>query len=195
MVGFIIWISSNIFWIVVNFVGDMNYPQVIMYLIYVGLNVQGYINWSKKNKSKILQLIKYIYNTSLQHPLIISAINTLIIILISFTLNQTKFSNIVELDKMPDQVEYHTCAVNYNNGYGFLIGGNIDKTTDYKLNFNYKNSDYKFNTYRGLKRLDRFPAYSFTLSLFYKIFGPNPIIIKYFQWIMLIIVVLFMYLE
>jgi nicotinamide riboside transporter PnuC len=48
--GFIIWISSNIFWIVVNFVGDKNYPQVIMYLIYAALNVQGYINWSKLKK-------------------------------------------------------------------------------------------------------------------------------------------------
>ena len=51
--GFIIWISSNVFWIVVNFMGDVNYPQVIMYLIYVGLNVQGYINWSKKKEIKI----------------------------------------------------------------------------------------------------------------------------------------------
>ena len=45
--GFIIWIISNVFWIVVNFIGDMNYPQVIMYLVYVGLNIQGYINWSR----------------------------------------------------------------------------------------------------------------------------------------------------
>ena len=48
--GFIIWTISNVFWIVVNFVGDMNYPQVIMYLVYAGLNVQGYVNWSKKAK-------------------------------------------------------------------------------------------------------------------------------------------------
>lgn len=46
--GFIIWTISNVFWIVVNFIGDMNYPQVIMYLVYAGLNVQGYLNWSKK---------------------------------------------------------------------------------------------------------------------------------------------------
>ena len=45
--GFIIWTISNVFWIVVNFIGDMNYPQVIMYLVYVGLNIQGYINWSR----------------------------------------------------------------------------------------------------------------------------------------------------
>ena len=50
--GFIIWISSNVFWIAINFLGDVNYPQVIMYLIYVGLNLQGYINWSKKKEIK-----------------------------------------------------------------------------------------------------------------------------------------------
>ena len=47
--GFIIWTVSNVFWIVVNFVGDMNYPQVIMYLVYAGLNMQGYVNWSRSN--------------------------------------------------------------------------------------------------------------------------------------------------
>ena len=51
--GFIIWTISNVFWIVVNFIGDMNYPQVIMYLVYAGLNVQGYVNWSKKKEIKI----------------------------------------------------------------------------------------------------------------------------------------------
>ncbi len=48
--GFIIWTVSNVFWIVVNFIGDMNYPQVIMYLVYAGLNVWGFVNWSKKIK-------------------------------------------------------------------------------------------------------------------------------------------------
>ena len=45
--GFIIWTVSNVFWIVVNFIGDMNYPQAVMYLVYAGLNVQGYVNWSR----------------------------------------------------------------------------------------------------------------------------------------------------
>ena len=48
--GFVIWISSNVFWIIVNFMGSVNYPQVIMYLIYAVLNVQGYINWRKSEK-------------------------------------------------------------------------------------------------------------------------------------------------
>lgn len=51
--GFVIWISSNVFWIIVNFMGSVNYPQVIMYLIYAVLNVQGYINWSRKKEIKI----------------------------------------------------------------------------------------------------------------------------------------------
>ena len=51
--GFIIWISSNVFWIIVNFLGDVNYPQVIMYIVYAILNVQGYINWSKNKEIKI----------------------------------------------------------------------------------------------------------------------------------------------
>ena len=50
--GFIIWTVSNVFWIIVNFIGDMNYPQVIMYLVYAGLNVQGYVNWSRSKINK-----------------------------------------------------------------------------------------------------------------------------------------------
>lgn len=56
--GFIIWISSNVFWIVVNFMGDVNYPQVIMYLVYAVLNVQGYINWRKSEKKIKIETIE-----------------------------------------------------------------------------------------------------------------------------------------
>ena len=56
--GFIIWISSNVFWIIVNFMGEMNYPQVVMYLIYAGLNVQGYINWRKSEKKIKIEAIE-----------------------------------------------------------------------------------------------------------------------------------------
>ena len=56
--GFVIWISSNVFWIVVNFMGDVNYPQVIMYIVYAILNVQGYINWSKSEKKIKIEAIE-----------------------------------------------------------------------------------------------------------------------------------------
>ena len=48
--GFIVWIASNISWIAVNFVGETNWPQIIMFVIYAGLNVQGFIIWSKKKQ-------------------------------------------------------------------------------------------------------------------------------------------------
>ena len=71
--GFIIWISSNVFWIVVNFLGDVNYPQVIMYIVYAALNVQGYVNWRKsENKVRVEaieemdDIFKY-YNTEFQN--------------------------------------------------------------------------------------------------------------------------------
>ena len=56
--GFIIWISSNVFWIIVNFLGDVNYPQVIMYIVYAILNVQGYVNWQKSEYEIKIEVIK-----------------------------------------------------------------------------------------------------------------------------------------
>jgi len=50
--GFIIWILSNIFWIIINFLSEVNYPQVLMYLIYTTLNVQGLMLWKKKKKKE-----------------------------------------------------------------------------------------------------------------------------------------------
>lgn len=50
--GFVIWTLSNVFWIIVNFLGTLNVPQVIMYLVYITLNIQGFIVWSKKDKSQ-----------------------------------------------------------------------------------------------------------------------------------------------
>lgn len=48
--GFIVWIASNFSWIAVNLVGETNWPQIIMFVIYAGLNVQGFILWSRSKK-------------------------------------------------------------------------------------------------------------------------------------------------
>jgi hypothetical protein len=45
--GYTIWIISNVVWIVVD-VYLHNWFQLIMYLFYIVLNIQGYILWSKK---------------------------------------------------------------------------------------------------------------------------------------------------
>lgn len=50
--GFIIWILSNIAWIIVNIIGPINISQIIMYVVYIALNVQGFINWKKKDKNQ-----------------------------------------------------------------------------------------------------------------------------------------------
>lgn len=47
-IGFIIWILSNISWIIVNLLGEPNYPQILMYIVYLILNIIGYCKWSKK---------------------------------------------------------------------------------------------------------------------------------------------------
>ena len=46
-IGFWIWIASDISWIIVNFLGKPNYPQILMYIIYIIINIDGVIRWSK----------------------------------------------------------------------------------------------------------------------------------------------------
>ena len=49
-IGFIIWSISNVFWIWVNFISTLNVSQVIMYLVYLLLNMQGFIVWGRKQR-------------------------------------------------------------------------------------------------------------------------------------------------
>ena len=49
-VGFIVWCISNIAWIMVNFLSEPNYPQIIMYVVYMGLNINGFWLWYKSDK-------------------------------------------------------------------------------------------------------------------------------------------------
>lgn len=48
--GFYIWTLSNIVWIIVNFISIPNYPQIIMYLCYACINIDGIIKWTKDEK-------------------------------------------------------------------------------------------------------------------------------------------------
>lgn len=47
--GWWIWIIGNLIWIAVNFLGTMNVPMVIMYVVYLVTNIMGYIEWGKKS--------------------------------------------------------------------------------------------------------------------------------------------------
>lgn len=48
-VGFLIWTVANVIWILVNCMGELNYPQICMFSVYSILNIQGYSKWSKNN--------------------------------------------------------------------------------------------------------------------------------------------------
>lgn len=47
-IGFLVWIASNFSWIAVNLLGETNWPQIAMFIIYMGLNIQGYIQWTRR---------------------------------------------------------------------------------------------------------------------------------------------------
>jgi nicotinamide riboside transporter PnuC len=46
--GWLAWIIGNILWIIVNFIGELNIPMVLMYLVYMIINIAGYIEWRRK---------------------------------------------------------------------------------------------------------------------------------------------------
>lgn len=46
-IGFFVWIASNVVWIAVNLMGIPNWSQIAMFLVYVALNIHGWITWGK----------------------------------------------------------------------------------------------------------------------------------------------------
>lgn len=44
-IGWLAWIVGNILWIVINFIDVLNIPMVIMYVVYLIINIGGYIKW------------------------------------------------------------------------------------------------------------------------------------------------------
>lgn len=51
--GFVVWIMSNIAWIIVNLLGNPNYPQILMYCAYAVLNVLGWRTWTQNEQNVI----------------------------------------------------------------------------------------------------------------------------------------------
>lgn len=45
--GWLIWLIGNVVWIAVNFIGTMNIPMVLMYVVYMIINIVGFIKWGK----------------------------------------------------------------------------------------------------------------------------------------------------
>ena len=46
-IGFFVWILSNVAWIAVNMMGNPNWSQIAMFVVYVVFNVHGWMKWGK----------------------------------------------------------------------------------------------------------------------------------------------------
>lgn len=45
--GWLIWLIGNVVWIAVNFIGTMNIPMVLMYVVYMVINIVGFMKWKE----------------------------------------------------------------------------------------------------------------------------------------------------
>lgn len=46
-IGFVLWFIGNVVWIAVNFFGIPNIPMILMYVVYMVINIVGFIKWGK----------------------------------------------------------------------------------------------------------------------------------------------------
>lgn len=46
-IGWLMWLIGNVVWIAVNFLGNPNIPMVLMYVVYMVINIVGFIKWGK----------------------------------------------------------------------------------------------------------------------------------------------------
>ena len=46
-IGFFVWILSNVAWIAVNMMGTPNWSQIAMFVVYMAMNVHGWVSWGK----------------------------------------------------------------------------------------------------------------------------------------------------
>lgn len=45
IIGFPVWIASNILWILVNFLGEPNFSQIFMFVVYAATSAYGWYKW------------------------------------------------------------------------------------------------------------------------------------------------------
>lgn len=46
-IGWLIWLIGNVVWIAVNFLGNPNIPMVLMYMVYMIINIIGFMKWKE----------------------------------------------------------------------------------------------------------------------------------------------------
>ena len=53
--GWIVWTVGNILWIVYNFITTINLPMILMYLVYMFINILGYCKWCEQEDKKKIE--------------------------------------------------------------------------------------------------------------------------------------------
>lgn len=50
--NFVFFVGGYVMWLVYNFINTPNIPQVIMYVVYTILSMQGWVKWRREDKKK-----------------------------------------------------------------------------------------------------------------------------------------------
>ncbi|MBL4578639.1 MAG: glycosyltransferase family 39 protein [Flavobacteriales bacterium] len=104
---------------------------------------------------------------------------------------RANFTDTAELAR--DSWSYQSIAVNFANGRGFHRVGNMGDFAGYKFADNYNRRYHnKFMVFGGAVDLQRNLGYPLFLSVVYKIFGVSPLIAKYIQLLLLVMVASFL---
>lgn len=54
--GYVVWTVGDLSWIAVNLLSErVNVQQIIMYVVYIALNVCGFVQWSRKRKENFMR--------------------------------------------------------------------------------------------------------------------------------------------
>jgi len=153
----------------------------------------------KKHKDFVVSKLKFcgnlIYNLfSIHFSSLITVANVykfciLIVVIYSIIFfNLCKFTN--EAIYIGDTPDYQNIAVNFAKNHRFPYNGIIEKFETYK--FSQYNSDFPQSFEKSNLNFFRNPGYPFFLGIIYKIFGVSPLIAKYIQLFLLIIVASFL---
>jgi 4-amino-4-deoxy-L-arabinose transferase-like glycosyltransferase len=105
-------------------------------------------------------------------------------ILLLFALRRGHFTNSVIFTG--DEWDYQSIAVNYCDGHGYPVTGLIEEIDRYKIVDLTEEKIRFWQHFSGIKAFHRPPFYPVFLCVTYRLFGVNPLIIKYLQLIVLL---------
>jgi 4-amino-4-deoxy-L-arabinose transferase-like glycosyltransferase len=143
----------------------------------------------KKNQPLVLKFYRSIPFWLSQKQVRIALTLLLIVLYSAIFYNISGFTNGARFKN--GEFEYHSAGVNLAKGHGISRIGAIEPFDQYKFNeygnnveFNYK----YFTRFAGAYQFQNPPGYGIFLGVIYYVFGINPVIAKYIQLLLLIVI-------